>query len=250
MLLKENENLEPLGGTVKVIVSDVHKFWTDTVILANFSQPKKYEKAVDLGSGCGTIPLLWNRDNSTNHTVAVEIQEDACDMLRRSVELNNLQNKITVLHEDLKNLKGKLDFGVYDLVVCNPPYKAIGTGIVNTIGQKRTARHEETCTIKDITDMAAKLLKFSGRFCLCLRPERLCDVIESMRASDIEPKRLRFVQQRLNKAPKLFLIEGKKGAKPSGLVTMPALIIEDEFGNNSEEMMKIYGSYKDDVQYR
>lgn len=94
MFLKKNEKIEPLGGTINVIVSDIHKFWTDTVLLANFSQPKKYEKAVDLGSGCGTIPLLWNRDNSTNHTVAVEIQEDACDMLRRSVELNKLQNLI------------------------------------------------------------------------------------------------------------------------------------------------------------
>ena len=134
---------------------------------------------------------------------------------------------------------------MYDLVVCNPPYKPMGTGIVNPDDQKRTARHEETCTIKDITDTAANLLRFSGRFCLCLRPERLCDVMESMRTSGIEPKRLRFVQQRLNKAPKLFLIEGKRGAKNSGLVMMPTLVIEDECGNTSEEMTNIYGSYRD-----
>lgn len=245
MILNENEKIEPLGGTVRVIVSDVHKFWTDTMILADFSQPKKYEKAVELGSGCGAIPLLWNRDNLTNHTIAVEIQKDACDMMKRSVSLNNLESKITVLNEDLKNLKGKLSFGMYDLVVCNPPYKPMGTGIVNPDDQKRTARHEETCTIKDITDVAAGLLRFSGRFCLCLRPERLCDVIESMRVSGIEPKRMRFVQQRQSKAPKLFLIEGKRGAKRSGLVMLPTLLIEDEYGNPSKEMTKIYGSYRD-----
>lgn len=58
MNLKENEKIEPLGGAIKVIVSDIHKFGTDTVLLANFSQPKKYEKSVELGSGCGAIPLL------------------------------------------------------------------------------------------------------------------------------------------------------------------------------------------------
>lgn len=245
MNLKENEKIEPLGGTIKVIVSDIHKFGTDTVLLANFSQPKKYEKSVELGSGCGAIPLLWNRDNLTNHTVAVEIQKDACSMLGRSVKMNNLEEKITVLNSDLRDLKNKLNLGEYDLVVCNPPYKPIGTGIVSINNKKRVARHEQECTIKDITNVAAKLLKFAGRFCLCLRPERLCDVIESMRLSGIEPKKLRFVQQRINKPPKLFLIEGKRGARPSGLMVLPPLIIEDDFGNTSKEMLEIYGSYRE-----
>lgn len=245
MLLKKNEKIEPLGGKTKVIVSDVHKFGTDTILLADFSKPKKYEKSVELGSGCGAIAILWNRDSLTNHTIAIEIQKDACDMLERSIAINDLTDKITVLNSDLRDLKNKMiKFGEYDLVVCNPPYKPVGTGIANNNNQKRLARHEEECTIKDVTDCASKLLKFSGRLCLCLRPERLCDVIENMRNSGIEPKRLRFVQQRLNKAPKLFLIEGKRGAKKSGLVMMPSLIIENESGSLSDEMLKIYGSYK------
>lgn len=245
-MLLPNEKIEPLGGGYKIIVSKEHTFWNDTILLANFASPKENDKAVDLGAGCGGITLIWCRNNLAQSVTAVEIQSNACDMLNRSVALNNLENKVSVINSDLCDLKGKLPFGEFDLVVCNPPYKASGTGIVNPTDSHKIARHETFCTIDDITKCAAKLLRFSGRFCLCLRPERLCEVLEAMRKANIEPKRLRFVQQRKSKAPKLFLVEGKRGAKSGGLTVLPTLFIEDENGNYSQEMIDIYGDYKGD----
>lgn len=244
-MLKENEELQPLGEGINVIVSNEHHFFTDTILLADFSKPLKREIAVDLGTGCGTIPLLWNRENPPKHTYAVEIQQNGVDMAQRSVELNNFQDKITVINEDLRNLKGKLTFGSFDVVVCNPPYKPIGTGIVSQGVSHSIIRHESSCTIEDVVKTASGLLRFGGRFCLCLRPERLTDVITAMRNNLLEPKKLRMVQQRKNKAPKLFLIEGRRGGKPGGLNVLPALFIEDDEGNFSEEMMNIYGTFKE-----
>ncbi|MDD6489186.1 MAG: methyltransferase [Clostridia bacterium] len=244
-MLKDGEKLEPLGNGIKVIVSDEHRFWTDTVLLANFSMPHKNDKACDLGSGCGAIPLIWSRDGIPKKVTAVEIQSNACSMLERSIEYNSLQDKIDVINEDLCNLKGKVEFSSYDLVVCNPPYKAAGTGIVNPENAHKIARHEELCTMDDIAQTAAKLLNFSGKLCMCQRPERLSDVILSMRKYGIEPKRLRFVQQRANKAPKLFLIEGRRGGRPNGLIVEPVLFIEKEDGCFSDEMLEIYGAYKE-----
>lgn len=245
-MLKENEKLEPLGNGVKIIVSDEHKFWTDTVLLANFAAPKKSDKACDLGSGCGSIPLIWLRNGKPERITAVEIQENACDMLKRSAELNGFENRIEILCSDLRELRGKVQLSSYDLVVCNPPYKADGTGIQSSNSAHLIARHESMCTMDDIAAAASSLLNFSGRFCICQRPERLCDVICSMRQYGIEPKRLRFVQQRKNKAPKLFLLEGRKGGRPCGLVTMPVLFIENENGDFSDEMIEIYGAYKEE----
>ena len=159
-------------------------------------------------------------------------------MARRSVELNGLDN-ISVVNADLKELKGVLPFGSFDLVCCNPPYKESGTGIKNPDGEKLLARHEEGCTIGDICLAAKNLLQFGGRFVMCQRPERLADVLEAMRSNDLEPKRLRFVQQRPEKPPKLFLVEGRRGGKKGGLVTESTLFIE------SDEMLGIYGSYKE-----
>lgn len=244
-MLKENEELQPLGRGINVIVSDEHHFFTDTILLADFSKPLKRETAVDLGTGCGTIPLLWNRENPPKHTYAVEIQKNGADMAQRSVELNNFQDKITVINEDLRNLKGKLTFGSFDVVVCNPPYKPLGTGIVSQGVSHSIIRHESSCTIEDVVKTASSLLRFGGRFCLCLRPERLTDVLTAMRNNLLEPKKLRMVQQRKNKSPKLFLIEGRRGGKPGGLNVLPTLFIEDDEGDFSEEMMNIYGTFKE-----
>ncbi len=244
-MLKDNEKTEPLGCGMRIIVSDEHKFWTDTVLLAHFAAPGKNDKACDLGSGCGPIPLIWLRNNAPRFVSAVEIQENACDMLKRSIEMNSLSEKIEVVCSDLRELKGKLQSGSYNLVVCNPPYKADGAGIKSSNSAQLIARHESMCTMDDITDAASRLLNFSGRLCMCQRPERLCDVIVSMRSHDIEPKRLRFVQQRPGKAPKLFLIEGKKGGRPGGMIVEPVLFIEGDNGFFSDEMMQIYGAYKE-----
>lgn len=243
-MLKSNERLEPLGNDIKIIVSDEHHFSTDTILLADFSKPKKNDKSIELGSGCGTIPLLWARDGLSCEITAVEIQENACDMIKRSVSLNDLTQKISVICSDLKELKGKVSFGSYNLVVCNPPYKLAGTGIVNEQTEKLLARHETACTLDDITLAASKLLQFGGRFCMCQRPERLTDVLLSMRKNRLEPKRLRFVQQRPEKAPKLFLAEGRKDGNAGYMEVMNTLFIEDESGGFSKEMRKIYGIYK------
>ena len=243
-MLKEYEHIEPLGNGIKIIVSKLFHFSTDTILLADFAKAKNKYKAVDLGSGCGTIPLIWARDNPQMEIHAVEIQEQGHDMASRSVALNNLAN-IKTYNCDLNELRGVLPFGYFDLVSCNPPYKESGTGITNPDAENLIARHEDKCTIDDITLAAKNLLQFGGRFCLCQRPERLTDVLMSMRKNDLEPKRLRFVQQRKDKAPKLFLVEGRRGGKPSSLIIEKTLFIEDDNGDFSDEMKEIYGTYKE-----
>lgn len=243
-MLKDTERLEPLGHGIQVIVSDEHHFTTDTVLLAHFAAPKPFETAVELCSGCGTIPLLWNKNGAPKHTDLVELQPEAADMCRRSAVLNGLTDKITVHCADLRRLKGVLIPGGYDLVACNPPYKVMGSGVLNPKKAQMLARHESACTMEDTAASAAYLLRFGGRFCMCQRPERLCDIMEAMRRAGIEPKRLRMVQQRAGKAPKLVLVEGKKGTRPGGLSVLPALMIEDGQGGFSQEMLDIYGDYK------
>lgn len=243
--MKDGESLQPLGSGISVIVNDEHHFFTDTILLAHFAAPKKTDKAVDLGTGCGTIPLLWNRFGAPAHTYAIEIQKNGADMAQRSVELNNLQDKITVINADMNHLNGVLPKAQQDLVVCNPPYKPVGTGILSTNSSHAVIRHETHCTINDTAKAAATLLRFGGRLCLCLRPERLTEVIVAMRSNRIEPKRLRMVQQRTQKPPKLFLIEGRFGGNSGGLTVLPTLLIEKDCGGYSDEMISIYGSYKE-----
>ena len=241
-----NKHLEPLGGGIKIYVSDSYRFSTDTILLADFSKQIGAKKCVDIGTGCGTIPLLWYKNNNRLDITAVEIQENACKLFSQSLEYNNLQDKIRIVNSDLKKLDGALPLGSFDLVACNPPYKISGGGITNPENAKLVARHESECTLDDVCRCGSSLLQFGGRLCICQRPERLADAMEAMRKYSVEPKKLRLVQQRKSKAPKLFLLEGRRGGKRGFLEVMPTLFIEDESGNFSEEMLNIYGSYKED----
>lgn len=241
--------LEPLGSGINIYVSDAHHFTTDTILLANFSAPKNGERIVELGSGCGTIPLLMIRDSSPASITALEIQNEAVELLQKSLIMNiengiDKASLITPLHGDIRGIKELLPAGESDLVVCNPPYKLPGSGITNPDESKKTARHETECTLDDICYASEWLLRFGGRFVMCQRPERLTDVLGCMRAHGMEPKKLRFVQGRADKAPKLFLCEAKRGAKRGYMDVMPALIVEDENGF-TDEMRQIYGCYKD-----
>lgn len=245
--------LEPLGSGVEVFVTDAHHFSTDTILLANFASPKNGDRVVELGTGCGTIPLLLIRDCTPQSITAIDIQEEAIDLLNKSIA-HNLEKGIEragiiqPLIEDIRSIASRghtcLPAGESDLVICNPPYKLGGSGITNPDAAKVIARHETECTLDDICSAARRLLRFGGRFVMCQRPERLTDVLSTMRAYELEPKRLRMVQGRADKAPKLFLCEAKRGAKAGYMDVLPALMIEDENGF-TDEMKQIYGSYKE-----
>ncbi len=236
---------EPLGAGFQMAVSREHRLWTDTVLLAHFSAPKAGERACDLGAGCGSIPLIWLRGDVPGSVTAVEIQQEACELMEKSIALNHLEQRLRVVCSDLRELKGKVPAGEFDIVVCNPPYKAERAGLQSPVDAKAAARNETLCSFDDIAAAASGLLRFGGRFCLCQRPERLCDVTAALRAHGMEPKRLRIVQQRPNKEPKLFLMEARRGGKPGGLRMEPVLMIEGTEGGFSQEMLEIYGEYKE-----
>jgi len=244
-VLKSGERFEPLGNGIEIVVSDEFRFTTDTILLADFANHKKRDKAVDLCTGCGTIPMLWMRQNPPKIVYGVEIFEEGAEMLSRSATHNNVSDRVEAVCADLKELKGVLPFGAFDLVTCNPPYKLSGGGIKSGEKHALLARHEENCTLEDVISVGARLLQFSGRLCICQRPERLTDAMNLMRKYDVEPKRLRLVQGKCGKAPKLFLLEGKRGSKEGNLVIMPTLIVENDDSTFTKEMDEIYGTYKD-----
>lgn len=231
---------EYLGSGITAIVSREHTFGTDAVLLADFAAPTSKNKCCDLGTGCGIIPLLWCKKR-TGKITAVEIQEKAVEQVGRAIEINNLADRIEVIHSDLRELKGKTEFGSYHVVTMNPPYTAPGAGIESRENADKIARHGTMCSFADVCTCASHLLNFGGRLCMCIRPERLCELFTEMKCRSIEPKRIRFVSKCPGKAPWLVLVEGKKGGK-SGLKAEPELFIYDG-KEYSPEMKKIYADY-------
>ena len=239
--MSEAEHIEHISKSLRLIVSPRFTFGTDALLLASFSAPKPGDTMCDFGTGCGVIPFCWLRDGARN-VHAVELQQDACEQLRRSIALNGLEDRFTLLQEDLRELKGKLPDNAFDLIAMNPPYTPAGGGILSAAESDRIARHETNLTPQELFAAAARLLKHGGRMCVCGRPERLTDYLCAMREAKIEPKRLRFAARREGKAPWLFLLEGKRGRNP-GLTVEPELYMEAPDGSASAEVQKIYGDY-------
>ncbi len=235
---------EKLGEGCELCVSKEHTFGTDAFLLADFAKARHKDKCCDLGTGCGIIAvLLWLRYTPAE-VWGIDIQPAAIEQFNLTVENSGFDN-VHPLCMDIKALPGSLPAGTFDLVTCNPPYKAAGAGMESLSEAHRIARHEILCNIGDICKGADRLLKYGGRLCLCSRPERLADVICAMRANHIEPKTLRFVAKSPETSPWLFLIEGRKGGKPF-MTAMPALYMNGD--GISPELMKIYGNpCKEDI---
>ena len=234
---------EPIGEGKFIYVSPHHTFGTDAVLLSNFANAKRNDKLVDLGTGCGIIAFLTLRDGNCQSAYGVDISAEAIELAKKTKQEFRFDNFTSVL-SDLKDLKGKVPFGSNTLVTCNPPYKAPQAGLKNPDSVKSVARHEVECTLEDIIAVSAKLLQTGGRLCMCQRPERLAEMMDLMRKYKVEPKRLRLVCKCVGQSPWLVLLEGRRSAK-TALTIEPTLYIEDGNGNFSDEMINIYGSYKE-----
>ena len=215
-------------------------FGIDAVLLSHFaSEIKKNSIVADLCTGNGIISILLSAKCDAKKIYAVEIQDKIADMANRSVALKNLQDKIEVLNLDLKLMPEKFDNGSFDSIVCNPPYMKANSGLVNENEEKLIARHEIMCSIENIAEVSAKLLKNNGTLYMVHRPDRLVDILSTLREYRLEPKSLQFVQPSTGKAPNLILIKAVKNAKPFLKMCEP-LIVYNQDGTYTKEILKIY----------
>lgn len=179
------------------------------------------------------------RKNKVKKVTGIELQEEVAKMAKKSIKLNNLEDKFNVINENILNLNKIYENQTFDVIVSNPPYKKKDTGITNENEKKIISRHEISASLEDFIKISKDLLKDKGEFYMVHRPERLVDIFELMRKYKIEPKILKMVYSYKNKEPKLILIKGVKNAKPFLKVESNLYIYEDT-GKYTKEILKIY----------
>ncbi|WP_252505011.1 tRNA1(Val) (adenine(37)-N6)-methyltransferase [Sporosarcina sp. Marseille-Q4943] len=243
-LLKEDERLDYLlAENLRIIQSpSVFSFSLDAVLLAKFAYvPIRSGKIVDLCAGNGAIPLFLSARTNAD-IIAVELQERLADMARRSVGYNGLDDRITILNDDVIGIARKIGFEKYDTVTCNPPYfPAIEASEKNLKEHVAIARHEIRLTLEQAVQSASELLKQGGKAAFVHRPGRLLDIVTAMRANRLEPKRIRFVYPKEGKEANTLLIEGIKDGKPD-LRILPPLYVYGNDGQYTEEVRHLlYG---------
>lgn len=239
--IKDYERVDELHRNGYRIIQDPKRFCfgIDAVILSGFAEVRKGEKVIDLCTGTGIVPILLEAKTEGSSFTGLEIQKESAEMAKRSVLMNDLQDKVFIDEGDVKNVDALYKPASFDVVTVNPPYMNDGGGLKNDFSPKTIARHEVLCTLEDIVSASRRLLKPNGRLYMIHRPHRLTDIIVALRKYRLEPKKIRFVHSFTDREPTMVLIEALSNGKPMVKV-LPPLIVYKDGKNYTDEIMKIY----------
>lgn len=241
-VIKEEERIDDLEYKGLKIIQNKNGFCfgIDSILLSDFAKDiKKDAKVIDLGTGTGILSILLSVKTDLKKVYGIEVQEEVAQMASRSVLLNHLEEKVEVIHANIKNIEKHLEKETFDAIVTNPPYKKIDTGITNESENKKIARHEIEANLKDFIEISFKMLKDKGTLYMVHRTERLVDILYEMRQHKIEPKEIRFIHSKIGTKPILVLIKAIKNGKSFLKVREPLYIYENN-GDYTQEILKIY----------
>lgn len=236
--LEPGERLDDLlTHNLKIIQSpEVFSFSLDAVLLARFAGVPPRGRVLDLCTGNGVIPLLLTT-RTTAAIDGVEIQPRLADMARRSVRLNGLENRVSIMEGDLREWKAPGE--LYDAVTVNPPYLPLQSGDHKDNVHQAMARHELGCTLEDVVAACARSVRRGGRVSMVHRPSRLVDIIDLMRRHKLEPKRIRFVHPRKEAEANMILIEATREGKPEVRLLPPVIVYGDD-GDYTPELLAVF----------
>lgn len=215
-------------------------FGMDAVLLSGFARVRAGEKAIDLGTGTGIIPILLEAKTDGKYFIGLEIQQEIAEMAARSVRLNGLEDRVEIIQGDIREASRRFGRASFDVVTSNPPYMTASHGLKNPDLPKAIARHEVLCTLEDVVREAALLLKTGGRLFLVHRPRRLAEIITVLREHNLEPKRMKLVHPFIDREANMVMIEAVKGGGVMMTVEAPVIVFKEP-GVYSEEIVTTYG---------
>lgn len=220
-----------------------YRFSLDSLLVLYFAKDCHARKICDLGAGSGIIGLLLAKQRPQAEVYLVELQKGLYENCKRNIIINNLQNRVYAINEDIRRIaKGNtkdLEYGSFDMVISNPPFRKPKTGKISPEDEKAIARHELTIELPELLKAAFRLLKNGGRLYMIYLAERIVELIKHLKDYGLEPKRIRFIYSKLLEPAKMVLVEAAKGRRP-GLVVERPFIVYNEDGTYTDEMASIY----------
>lgn len=216
-----------------------YRFSIDALLLAGFVKPVPAAPVLDLGTGCGIIPLILAWRYPGLQLYGVEVQEELAFLAEENVAENHMCDRIKILHMDLKKLEIRHLPDPIGLIVSNPPFRRHLSGRINPDPQRAIARHELKMTLDDLVSVSGRILARGGKFAGIYPSERLVDLLVCMRDNRIEPKSLRMVHSEVNTEAKRVLVEGVKEGRSDLRVRRPLFIYQPD-GSYTPEVEEMF----------
>lgn len=238
---RQDETLDSLfQGRLRILQKrSGYRFSMDPVLLAYFAGKLGGAKVLDLGTGCGVIPMILAYKGGVLEAFGLELQEELVEMANRSVELNGLGEKVKILQGDFRRIKDIFPPQSFDHVLSNPPYHDPGQGRRSPKREKALSRHEEEGSIQELVEAAKYVLGTKGRLWLTYSPSRLGRLLRALEKGGFAPVRLRFVHGRAELPARMCLLEAVRGGK-GGIRVEPPLILYRQGRDYTQELQKIY----------
>ena len=212
-----------------------YRFSVDAILLSQFIKIRKNERVIDLGTGCGILPLLLSHTTKARSFIGVEIQKGLAECAKKNVLLNHLEDRISILKQDFRELKGTFPPGSFDVVLSNPPYRKVRTGRINPSMEKAIARHEMKGTLENLISIASYLLPHKGRCYVIFPTLRTVDLLVVLRSKKLEPKRLQFVYPHVGEEAKFLLVESMKASGVELKLMEPLILHEGKIKDGGTE---------------
>lgn len=200
----------------------------DPLVLAGHVHPAFGQKVIDIGCGCGIIPLILASRHPGLKITGIEIQKELCGFARQNVIASHLENTIQIIHEDVRNIRWPDIQGKADIIVSNPPYKKKNTGRLNPDAQKAIARHEICLDLDTLLACSNRLLNRQGKIYIIFPAERVSDLILGLAQHGFGLDTLRFVHIRKDLPARRVIVCGKKGRHQPCIVAPPLHIYSSE----------------------
>ena len=230
---------EVLFGRIRMTIPDAQfRVSTDSMVLADFCRDAG-GRGLDLGCGCGTLGLLLLGSGAAGSVCGIEIQPEAARQAEENARQNGLAARFSVVCGDLRQAHAQIPAGSFDFAVSNPPYYPPGSGRLRKEDSLSLARSELCCPLDALCAAAARALRWGGRLYLVHKPERLTDLLVTLRENRLEPKRLQFVRHHPEASVSLVLVEARSGAKP-GLTLQNDLILYTSSGEKTADYKRLY----------
>jgi len=171
-------------------LAEGYRYCFDDVLCAHLalSAAPRARRLLDLGSGVGSIGLLWlgqqPRPLRAGACTLLEAQAVSVALCRETLRSCGLEDAVDLRHGDLRDEAALAGLGGgFDVVTANPPYLPAGAGALPRHVQKAYCRHELRGGLLDFCRAAASQLAPGGRFCLVHAAHRAAEVLRTLTAS-------------------------------------------------------------------
>ena len=224
---------------------DWFKFSLESVLLPNFVTINlRCKNILDLCTGNAPIPLILSTKTKAN-IVGVEIQKDVYELAKKSVKINHLEKQITLINDNLKNLKNYYNGDNFDVVTVNPPYfPNIELSKKNNDNHKTIARHEIETNLDEIVKISIYLLKNGGYLAMVHQTNRFFEVVDTLKKYHLQINKIRMIYPKEDKESNLFMIEATKTGK-GGVRFLKPLFVHNNDGTYKEEIIKMFKNEKE-----